>query len=86
MKKVLNILKKLSEEDANYLKDILFKDEIELIREKANYLRKMPYGAGGQCMGLQTRNQLKGQLGKDILAAIKTYEENLKQYFGDLDD
>ena len=42
MKRLLEILNKLPEKDANYLKDIIFKDEIEVIREKASYLRKLP--------------------------------------------
>lgn len=83
MKRLLEILNKLPEKDANYLKDIIFKDEIEAIREKASYLRKLPYGAGGQCVGLQMRNYFKSQLGIDILKCIMTYEEKIKQFFGE---
>lgn len=83
MKRLLEILNKLPEKDANYLKDIIFKDEIEVIREKASYLRKLPCGAGGQCVGLQMRNYFKGQLGIDILKCIMAYEEKVKQFFGE---
>lgn len=83
MKRLLEILNKLPEKDANYLKDIIFKDEIEAIREKASYLRKLPCGAGGQCVGLQMRNYFKGQLGIDILKCIMAYEEKIKQFFGE---
>ena len=75
MKKLLKILNTLDEEDRKYLSDILFKDNIEVIKEKANNLKKLAYGAGGQSIKIQKVNQKKHELGSKILKEIEEFEQ-----------
>ena len=63
------------------------KDErIEEIKVLANELRKLAYRAGGQCIVTQQVKTLKSNLGKKCLDAIKEYEKEIKEIFGDLDE
>lgn len=57
-------------------------DYIATIKELASKLRKLPYGACGQSVGIQSINTQKGMLGIKILNAIKEYETWYSETFG----
>ena len=58
-------------------------DYIATIKELASKLRKLPYGACGQSVGIQSINTQKGMLGIKILNAIKEYETWYSETFGE---
>ena len=50
-------------------------ERIEQIEKLANELRKLAYGAGGQCVEIMENNQRKHELGKKCLEAVKEYKK-----------
>lgn len=61
-------------------------ERIEQLEKLANELRKLAYGAGGQSILIQQVNNMKSDLGKKCLKAIKEYKEEYSKIFGDLND
>ena len=58
-------------------------EELEKLEQIGSKLFRMKYGAGGQSIPLQMRQQAGSELGKKILSALKEYREQIAEIDGE---